>query len=199
MKKVFIATSRDIGTKCYKWAKKNIPSGYVLSGDIESSDIIISVMYDKLLDKHTVQNKKCFNFHPGVLPDYRGAGAYSWVLLNGERKTGVTLHEIDEGIDTGAIIEIREFLISNIDTAHSLFERAETLIYKMFRDWFVNILLGKFDSIPQEKNEGSIYLRKDLNMAKNITNIMRAFYFPGKESAYYFNDSNEKIHLKFKG
>jgi len=199
MKKVFIATSRKIGEKCYNWAKSNMPSGYVISDDIESADILISVMYDKLLDKHTVDTKKCFNFHPGVLPEYRGAGAYSWVLLNGERKTGVTLHEINEGIDTGDIIEIREFLISSNDTAHSLFRRAEDLLHKMFIDWFDDILFGRYESVPQKKNEGSIYLRNDLNKAKNITNIMRAFHFPGKESAYYLNDSNEKIYLKFKG
>ncbi len=197
--KVCIATSRDVGQKCIDWARDAIPTGFTLVEDIDSADIIISVMYDKLIDKNTVSEKQCFNFHPGVLPEYRGAGAYSWVILNGERKTGVTLHRMDSGIDTGDIIEIREFLIRDDDTAYSLFKKAEKLIYRMFREWFSDILFGEYEHVPQKKNEGSLYLRKDLHKVKDVTQIMRAFHFPGKESAYYLNDSGDKVYLNFKG
>ena len=49
------------------------------------------------------------NVHPGWLPAYKGAMTYLWVLRHGREKAGVTLHWIDEGIDTGEIIARRSF------------------------------------------------------------------------------------------
>jgi len=196
--RVYIATSRDIGNKCIEWSSKNMPAGYCLVDSVESADIIISVLYDKILNPTQVKNKKCFNFHPGILPEYRGTGIFSWILINKEKKAGVTLHLIDKGIDTGDIIEIREFLISKDDTAYSLFLRSEQIIYKMFQDWFCDILNGKFTAVPQNLNDGFLYLRKDLQRAKNLTRFIRAFHFPDKESAYYFNDSGKKTYIRFK-
>ena len=197
-KKVCILTSREIGDKCVKWAQKNTPMNCFLTDNIEEADIVISVMYDKIIKPKYVNNKICFNFHPGVLPEYRGSGAFSWVILNKEKKVGITLHLMDEGIDTGEVIEIREFLISKEDTAHSLFLRGEKVIYKMFKDWYKDLVRGDYISVPQDLSLGKTYYRKDLQKVKNLTDYAKAFYFPGKECAYYYNEDLEKIYLKFK-
>jgi methionyl-tRNA formyltransferase len=78
-KKVHIATSRHIGNICTEWAMKKIKSidGFELCHKKEDCDIFISVLYEKLLKNHFIKDRRCFNFHPGVLPEYRGAGAYS--------------------------------------------------------------------------------------------------------------------------
>jgi methionyl-tRNA formyltransferase len=130
------------------------------------------------------------------LPDYRGVGISSWVLINEEPKTGITLHKIDSGIDTGKVIEIREILISEQDTAYTLFERTEHLILKMFKNWYIDLLEENYTAVSQKKND-KIYLKKDLQKAKNLTKFVKAFYFPGKESAYYYNRKLEKVYLKF--
>lgn len=197
MKKVFIATSRPIGEDCIRWARQNLPPSFTLINDMEDSDIIISVLYEKLISGDILKGKTCFNFHPGILPEYRGAGAYSWSLINSEEKAGITLHLLDNGIDDGDIIEIREFLISSKDTAYSLCLRGTKLIYKMFKDWFEDLLKGNYEAHPQSNKNMGLYLRKDLHKAKDLTRYIRAFYFPGKEGAFYLNNSGDKVYLNF--
>lgn len=197
MKKIFFATARDIGRECFKWAKENTPPDCCIVSDMSEADIVFSVMYDKILSPETIKNKTCFNFHPGVLPEYKGVGIYGWVILNNESKTGITLHLIDSGVDTGDIIEIREFLIADSDTAHSLFLKGEQTIFKMFKEWYHDLLAGHYIAVPQRKSQDKMYLSKDLKKAKNLTRYAKAFHFPNKESAYYINQKSEKIYIDY--
>lgn len=198
MKKVCIAASRDVGLRCAAWAKDHTPHGFEVTEDMSVADIIICVMYEKILGPQYVNNSTCFNFHPGILPEYKGSGTFSWVIINEEQKAGVTLHLIDRGLDTGDVIEIREFLIGKEDTAYSLFLRGEEVIFKMFKNWYADLLQGQYTAIPQRSKKGNLYYKKDLQKAKNLTRFVKAFYFPNKEAAYYINDKAEKIYLNFK-
>ena len=155
-------------------------------------------MYENIISEQMVKSKKCYNFHPGILPEYKGSGIFSWVLINGESKFGITLHTIDKGVDTGDIIEIREFLISKQDTAFSLYKKNEKMIFKMFKNWYNDLLLEDFIATPQKKNKGNYYLKKDLQKAKNLTKFIKAFYFPGKEPVYFINSKGKKIYLNYK-
>ena len=197
MIKVFLATARSVGNECIEWAKKNTPDGFVIIDNIDQADIVISVLYDKIFSKDILKNKQCFNFHPGILPEYKGVGIYSWVIINGEEKTGVTLHLIDQGVDTGDIIEIREFLISKKDTAFSLHQRGEKVILKMFKDWYRDLLVGNYIAVPQNPNKGTVYRKRDLQKAMNLTRFARAFHFPEKPPAFFINDKSEKIYLNY--
>jgi len=196
-KKVCILTSRNVGQECIKWSKSNTPPGFELTQDLQTADIVISVMYEKLIKKEQMKNKVCFNFHPGTLPEYRGSGVFSWAIINQERKMGITLHLIDSGMDTGDIIEIRQFLISKQDTAHSLFLKGEKTILKMFKDWYFDLLNNNYIASPQALKEGKNYYIKDLQKAKNLTKFVKAFYFPEKEPAYFYNDRMEKIYIHY--
>mgnify|MGYP003647270931 CR=1 FL=1 len=198
MKNVFIATSRDAGRRCSQWAERNTPRGFKLTENKESAHIVISVMYDTIFTQEFLESRQCYNFHPGVLPAYKGVGIFSWVLMNEEEKAGVTLHKIDAGVDTGEVIEIREFLISEEDTAYSLFLRGEDLIFKMFKDWYCDILEQNYIATPQRSNPGKAYSKKDLQKAKNLTKYAKAFYFPNKENAFYFNSNAEKVYIAYK-
>ena len=198
MIKVFIASSRsqEIGERCREYADDHLPEGYVLCDSPDLCDIFISVLYDTIVSKKFIESKiRCVNFHPGVLPDYRGAGAYSWAIINKEKFTGVTLHEIDHNIDSGPIIDIQTTLIHPQDTAESLFGRCMDILYEMFQDYFIQILSGSYQDSPNVG--GNIYLRKDLENAKDITHIVRAFTFKGKENAYFYNHDNKKIFLNY--
>lgn len=64
-----------------------------------------------------------FNLHASLLPQYRGAAPINWVLINGEKKTGVTTFFIDDKIDTGAIITQKETDIKHNDNAGKLYDR----------------------------------------------------------------------------
>lgn len=193
MPKIHIATSREIGQKCIEWVESQ---GVKLVG-MEECDIFISILYDKLVTEEFIKSKQaCYNFHPGYLPDYRGAGAYSWVIINGESSTGVTLHMIDKDIDHGVILDRKVFPIREDDTAESLFHQAEKVIFEMFKGWWTRRNNGEAENI-QPNIGGHIYLRKDLEKAKDLTRFVRAFTFGGKEDAYYYNYKGEKRYLPY--
>jgi methionyl-tRNA formyltransferase len=197
MTKVYIATSRQVGHDCISWAKQNMPNGYELAGTIDESEIIISVLYDKLFTRTQLRERTCFNFHPGSLPKYRGAGCCSWALINEESFFGITLHLIDEGIDTGDIITHHEFPIMPEDTAYTLFQKSENIIYSLFKEWFAKLLQGEYVSSGQNRESSSLYQRKDLEKAKDLTRFIKAFYFPDKEAAYYYDRRGKKIYINF--
>lgn len=190
---IHVATSRQIGERCIEWAKQQ---GYELV-PMQECDVFVSVMYDKLVHREFMAGRRCYNFHPGVLPEYRGAGAYSWVIINGERETGVTLHEIDEDIDHGAIIDVQRFPVLAEDTAGSLFRQAEATMFRMFQEWLPKLIVGEVKAEPQIEAYAGIYYRKELERAKNLTRVVRAFTFEGKESAYFINSKGEKVYLQY--
>ncbi len=74
-------------------------------------DLIVSAYFNQILKKNIIDIPRIgvLNVHPGWLPGYRGAMCYFWVLKNGEQKGGVTVHWIDEGIDTGEILARKTF------------------------------------------------------------------------------------------
>lgn len=190
-KSLHIATSRPIGQRCIQHATE---MGYTLVS-MEEADVFISVMYDTLIPEEYIRAHKCFNIHPGVLPWYRGAGAYSWAIMNGEFEAGVTLHEIDKDIDHGDVLGMHRFPITKEDTAGSLFAKAETAIYNIFCEWLYRMVNGEYDAHIQES--GRIYYRKDLEKARDITRIIRAFTFEGKPNAFYINSKGKKIDITY--
>lgn len=87
-----------------------------LSGQICFSSGFGLILPRTFLDHVSV----CLNVHGALLPKYRGNGTLNWALVNGERKSGVTVHVIDAGIDTGPIVLQRAFSLSPFETAVSL-------------------------------------------------------------------------------
>ena len=198
MIKVCIASSRwkEIGTKCYQWAESNLPSDTELVLEPTECDVFISVLYGSLVSEEFISKRRCYNFHPGILPQYRGAGAFSWAIINGEKRCGVTLHELDVDIDTGPIIDTNTFAVEAWDTAETLFKKGMDAIYGMFQEWFWTIIKGGLVSgKPQEG--GHTYYRKDLRAAQDLTRFVRAFTFEGKEPAYYTDRNGNKIELRW--
>jgi methionyl-tRNA formyltransferase len=61
------------------------------------------------------------NYHPSLLPKYRGGSAINWAIINGEKETGVSIHFIDEGVDTGPIILQEKVVIEPDDTVKSVY------------------------------------------------------------------------------
>jgi folate-dependent phosphoribosylglycinamide formyltransferase PurN len=74
-------------------------------------DLLISAYFSQILKSNIIELPKHggLNIHPGWLPAYKGAMAYFWVLKNGSDRGGVTVHWIDEGIDTGEVLARRSF------------------------------------------------------------------------------------------
>lgn len=93
------------------------------------------------------------NIHPSLLPKYRGGNPYSSVIINGETETGVTLHFMDEGFDTGDIITQRKVPISPRETMGTLFNRLNLLGMQMLVGTLAEFEKGDLPRYKQPQGE----------------------------------------------
>lgn len=105
-----VALAREKGIPVFACADVNAPRCRTFIADC-APDLLISAYFSQILKKEVIGLARCgvLNVHPGWLPAYRGAMCYFWVLKNGEDRGGVSVHWIDEGIDTGAVVARRAF------------------------------------------------------------------------------------------
>lgn len=89
-------------------------------------DLFVSVFFNQILKSETISIPplSVLNIHPAYLPDYKGVSPVFWALVNGEKKSGVSVHFIDRGIDTGGIIKREQIKIDKSDTEDSLYWKA---------------------------------------------------------------------------
>ena len=88
-------------------------------------DINVVVAYGKILPKEILESAKygSVNVHASLLPKYRGAAPIQWTVLNGDSETGVTVMQMDEGLDTGDMLLVKKTEIGENETSEELFER----------------------------------------------------------------------------
>jgi len=120
-------------------------------------------------------NLEIINFHYGLLPDYRGMNIPSWVIFNGETKTGVTWHYINAKIDDGAIIAQAEIPISETTTAFDIVRQTMRIGPKVFREFIVDFLTKEPCTFPNVKppSGGHEYKRNDLPGGGEYAQIWR--------------------------
>ncbi len=97
--------------------------------------------YMKILSKKFLKNfgKKVINIHPSLLPKYKGLKTFSKILKNKERKTGCTVHYVDEKLDNGKIISQKSFFIDVKDNEDKLKSKTQKLEYLVFPESIIKI------------------------------------------------------------
>lgn len=108
-------------------------------------DLLISAYFSQILKQPVISLPKLgtLNIHPGWLPAYKGAMAYFWVLKNGSDNAGVTLHWIDEGIDTGEIIARENFQITSGMTQQNVLVLTAELGARLIQEAGKQLLAGQ--------------------------------------------------------
>ncbi len=86
-------------------------------------DFIVVAAFGQILPKNILDIAPCINLHASLLPQYRGASPVQQSLLNGDEKTGVTSMLMEEGLDTGDILEKVEFMIPDEMRLHALMQQ----------------------------------------------------------------------------
>ena len=89
------------------------------------ADVCVVVAFGQILPKEILEMTPygCINVHASLLPKYRGAAPIQWAVINGEKVSGVTTMQMDEGLDTGDMLLKAETEIGEYETAEELFER----------------------------------------------------------------------------
>jgi len=160
-------------------------------------DIMLVASWSEKLDKLTYDMPKTatINVHPSLLPKYRGPNPYIQVIKNREKKTGVTLHLVDSGLDTGAILDQREIEISENDTGKELKSKTALiargavceLLQKMSEDVVFPVM---------QKEEAATYFSNnfetDIDFNKPVEEItaqIRAIHPWGRTYFYHKNEA----------
>lgn len=191
-------TARELGIE----TSKNIDNFLV------DDNIIFSLEYDKIIKINENNKNEIFNIHFSLLPKYKGVYTSIFPILNNEKSSGVTLHKIDEGIDTGEIVDQIQFNIEN-DTAYDLYKKYNYYGFELFKRNIDSIINKNYNSFKQSKAGSSYFSRKDLDFTKRIItkkdlysknaneihNILRAFYFPVYQYPIFENRIIEQFKL----
>lgn len=139
--------------------ENKLSADFVISNKI---DLIISYGYRYIISKEiiNIMKNKIINLHISYLPWNRGADPNLWSFLENTKK-GVSIHLIDEGVDTGDILMQKEVTFTENDTLRTSYNKLSMEIEALFIDNWPKIRLGKYVPIKQNLHEGSIHFSKD--------------------------------------
>lgn len=146
-------------------------------------DVMVTCAYGQILSREILNIPKygVINIHASLLPKYRGASPIQWSIINGDKKTGVTIMQTEEGVDSGDIIKSVETDILDNETAGELFNRLSILGAKTIVDVLNDIECGKATYKKQDDSLATkvgMIKKEDgrINFCKNsveIVNLIR--------------------------
>lgn len=124
-----------------------------------SPDMIFSFYYRRMLAEKILDLPPlgAYNLHGSYLPAYRGRCPVNWVLVNGEKKTGVTLHHMVKKADAGDIVGQQVVPIETTDTAFTLYRKLCHAAGDLLDEFLPLMKAGKAPRIPQDITQGSYY------------------------------------------
>lgn len=157
-------------------------------------DVIISYLYDKRIKEPFISFPKygCINFHPALLPEYRGRGGCNFAILEKANTWGATAHYVDADFDTGTIIRSFKFSFDyRFETAISLKKKTLTAMYELMKSVLADIEEnGKLPALKQDDINGRYYSHKlmlermKVDFDDDIDTKIQAFWYPPYGGAY---------------
>jgi methionyl-tRNA formyltransferase len=130
-----------------------------------SLDVALVVAYGRILPKDVLEapRRGCVNVHASLLPKYRGAAPITWAVVNGETESGVTLMQLDEGLDTGPTFARLTIPIGPEETAGELGERLAQLGADAVSRWLLEYVRGAVSLEAQDHAHATLapVLRKE--------------------------------------
>lgn len=169
-------------------------------------DLIIVIAYGKILPQAVLDIPRygAVNVHASILPKYRGAAPVQRVIIDGEKKTGVTIMRLDAGMDTGNIVSIREFPIPAHMTAGELFDSLSEIGADELKSVMSNLPEALANSKIQNHAEATYAEKVTKEMghidwtkpAAEIDCLIRGMY-PNPGTYTFYHGKRLKIHSAF--
>ena len=118
------------------------------------ADVALVIAYGRILPKTILEAPKhgCLNLHASLLPRYRGAAPITWAIARGEKETGISFMQMDEGCDTGPVYTQHRLPIGPEMTADELTVALGQLAADVVRTDLLRIVSGDISPIPQESD-----------------------------------------------
>jgi methionyl-tRNA formyltransferase len=153
-----------------------------------SVDLMLAVNWRYLIPSGVVSHAKygAYAFHDALLPAYRGFSPTVWAIINGETKTGATLFQLDDGVDSGPVIGQQEVMIGSDEPISSVMEKVTEAYLNLIERHFPTMILGKAEHHPQNESLASYACKRvsadnriDWNKpSSEIFNFIRALSRP---------------------
>lgn len=169
-------------------------------------DLFVSMSFNQIFKTEIINlpKYKTINCHAGKLPFYRGRNILNWALINDEINFGITVHYVDEGIDTGDIILQRDYPITDEDSYKTLLERAYVECAAILYNAIVLFKNGKADSKKQidihpvgfycsQRKIGDEVLNWN-QTSREVFNFVRSISYPGPMARAFINGVEMKIN-----
>jgi methionyl-tRNA formyltransferase len=120
--------------------------------EARAADVFVVLAYGRILppDILAVPPRGALNLHASLLPKYRGAAPIQWCIVRGETETGISLMQMDEGLDTGAVLSRHVIPIGEEETAGELAERLSTLAADVVKSDLPRVMRGELTAEPQD-------------------------------------------------
>lgn len=161
-------------------------------------DLVVSYLYWRKIRKPLIEgpNFGCINFHPAILPDWKGCAGYNIAILKKLPQWGVTAHYVDETIDTGRIIRVNLFDFDcRTATAQSLEKQTQDKLVELYKQILLEVKeKGRLETLDVDNSQGTYISRNQMNEMKKISEEdlnsedldykVRAFWFPPYDGAY---------------
>jgi methionyl-tRNA formyltransferase len=151
----------------------------------QSADFALVIAYGRILPKAVLEAPRlgCVNVHASLLPKLRGAAPIQWAIVRGDSESGVCLMQMDEGLDTGAVLAREQLPIGPDETAAELSVRLSALGAQIVREQLPRFAAGQLTATPQEhasatlapllaKDDGAIDWQRP---ARELHNLARGF------------------------
>ena len=134
-------------------------------------DVIVVVAYGRILPPEVlgIPRLGCINLHVSLLPKYRGAAPVQWAVLNGDAETGVSIMQLDEGLDTGDILRVQRVPIGPEQTSGEVFEQVTQVGAQTLLACLADLEVGRACPTPQ--------CHEQATQAPPLTKEMAAFDF----------------------
>ena len=177
-------------------------------------DLGLSVFYGYILPQQILDlfPGGVLNLHPSYLPHNRGAYPNVWSIVEGS-PSGVTLHYVDAGVDTGDIVAQQTVPVEAVDTGESLYRRLEQACVDLFTEYWPRVLAGTVTRTPQGAGTGSYHRKADVlaldeidldrtYKAREFLDIIRARTFPPYPGAYFWDGDRKvsiRVELRYEG
>lgn len=126
------------------------------------ADIFVVVAFGQLLSEEILNMPKygCINLHASLLPKYRGAAPIQWAILNGDQETGVTIQQMEKGLDTGDMLSRVVVPIDRKETGESLHDKLMEAGAKLLVETLPLIEEGKITPEKQDESQADFYAVK---------------------------------------
>lgn len=131
-------------------------------------ELIVVVAYGCILPKSVLEAPKygCINLHVSLLPKYRGSAPVQWAVLNGDAETGVSIMQMDEGLDTGDVLCCEKIAIDPEETSSQLFDRVTAVGARVLCEVVPAIAAGTLKPQPQDHENACLAPMLNKEMAE---------------------------------